>query len=95
MKTKDFQIEFKEKYPKEVLEVEMDLKFQISRIVQNARISARLTQEKLARKIGTTQPSIARLESGSMLPSFRFLQKVLSACKGYMKVEFISSQNEI
>ena len=37
----------------------------------DARAKAKLTQSQLARRMGTTQSAIARLESGRALPSAR------------------------
>ena len=41
-----------------------------------ARAKHKLTQADVAKKVGTKQSSIARLESGSINPSLDFLQKV-------------------
>lgn len=41
-----------------------------------ARIKHKMTQLDVAKKVGTQQSSIARLESGSINPSLEFLQKV-------------------
>lgn len=41
-----------------------------------ARIKNGVTQKELAKRIGTTQSSIARLEGGNVNPSLDFLQKV-------------------
>jgi transcriptional regulator with XRE-family HTH domain len=56
-----------------------DLFFEISEMVVEARMRRGLTQEKLARKMGTKQSSIARLENGTILPSIKFLDKMASA----------------
>ena len=42
----------------------------------SARIKRNMTQADVAKKIGTKQSSIARLESGNINPSLEFLQKV-------------------
>ena len=55
---------------------EDELAFDIGLQVQEARIKKGITQRQLAILVGTKQPSIARLENGSGLPSFRFLFKV-------------------
>lgn len=47
----------------------------ISELIK-ARIRNKMTQEELAKKIGTKQSAIARLESGNVNPSLEFLQKV-------------------
>lgn len=43
-----------------------------------ARIKHKMTQADVARKAGTKQSAIARLESGNINPSLEFLQKVAS-----------------
>lgn len=47
----------------------------ISEIIA-ARIKYKITQADVAKKVGTKQSSIARLESGNINPSLDFLQKV-------------------
>jgi transcriptional regulator with XRE-family HTH domain len=59
--------------------------YQIARL----RIKRGLTQEQLAAMVGTGQPSIARLESGTSLPSMSFLQKVATALKATLEVRVI------
>lgn len=44
-----------------------------------ARIKHKMTQADVAKKVGTKQSSIARLESGNINPSLEFLQKVAQA----------------
>ena len=49
------------------------------RSLMRARLDAGLTQDQLAERIGTKQPAIARLESGSAKPSFDMLQRLATA----------------
>lgn len=49
-------------------------------IVRNARATAGLTQRELARRIGTTQSTIAQLESPTANPRVATLARALSAC---------------
>lgn len=56
-----------------------DLAFEIGEMIIDARVKAGLTQEKLAKKVKTKQPSIARLENGSYLPSISFLDRIAKA----------------
>lgn len=42
------------------------------------RIKKGITQKELARQMGTTQSSIARLEGGDINPSLGFLEKIAS-----------------
>jgi len=53
-----------------------------------ARGRAGLTQEELARKMGTTQPVIARLESGRTRPSLRTLERLAAATDSRLLVSF-------
>lgn len=50
----------------------------ISQLIE-ARLRKGVTQEQLARKVGTKQSAIARLESGNANPSLDFLEKVTKA----------------
>ena len=59
-----------------------DLGFQVGCLIERARITKGLTQKQLAKKIGSTQTVISRLESGSKLPSIEFLGRLV-AVLGY------------
>lgn len=43
------------------------------------RIEKNLSQQDLAKKIGTGQSAISRLESGNSNPSLKFIQKIAKA----------------
>lgn len=58
----------------------------ISALIE-ARIKKGLTQEKIARKIGTKQSAIARFESGSTNPTYDFLEKIASVVGAKIKIE--------
>lgn len=58
----------------------------ISRIIQ-VRKEQNMTQEQLARRIGTQKSNISRLESGNYNPSLDFLIKVASGLGKSLKVE--------
>ncbi|OHA64183.1 MAG: hypothetical protein A2940_01680 [Candidatus Wildermuthbacteria bacterium RIFCSPLOWO2_01_FULL_48_29] len=73
---------FREEYFKE------DPDFEIAKEVVRARIAKGLTQEELAKRVGTQQPSIARLESGSYTPSFKLLRAVADALNVTLNVRF-------
>ncbi len=66
--------EFKKEY-----ENKDDPYFEISEMVEEARVRKGLTQEQLAKKMGTKQSSISRIENCSNLPSISFLQKMAKA----------------
>lgn len=65
-----------------------DLAFEIGEMVYKARLMKGLTQQKLAKLVGTKQPSIARLENGSQLPSLKFLQKIARALDTVLRCKF-------
>lgn len=62
--------------------------------VRAARAQAKLTQTQLAKKIGSTQSVIARLESGtdSRVPSLSLLARIAAACNGTLQLGFIFSR---
>ena len=62
--------------------------YQIARL----RILRGLTQEQLAEKVGTKQPSIARLESGRSTPSLDFLQRVAEALDAQVEIRIVPRQ---
>ncbi len=65
--------------------LELEIGYQIARL----RILQGLTQEELAEKVGTRQPSIARLESGRSLPSLSFLEKIADALDAEMEIKIV------
>jgi len=56
-------------------------------LIREARLAAGLTQSELARRLGTTQPAIARLESAQSNPRLATLARALSACGRQLRVE--------
>jgi transcriptional regulator with XRE-family HTH domain len=49
-------------------------------LLKEARRRAGLTQRELAERLGTTQSSIARMESGVVSPTFATLRSAIEAC---------------
>ncbi len=60
----------------------------ISQLIE-ARLKKGLTQEQLAKRIGTKQPAIARLESGSTNVSLAFLEKITQALDTELVIKII------
>lgn len=56
-----------------------DVPFEMANLITTARLLGGLTQQQLAKRMGTLQPSIARAESGEMEPSASFVDKALRA----------------
>lgn len=76
--------EFFEHYQKELLINE------ISKMIVTLRKMAHLTQAELAAKAGTTQPVIARLESGKdeRIPSLLLLARIAAASQAKLHIGF-------
>ncbi len=58
---------------------ELEPEYELIRSVMDKRLKKKLSQAQLAKKIGTRQSAISRLEGGDSNPSFKFLQKVARA----------------
>lgn len=52
------------------------------------RLKRKLSQAQLAKKLGTKQSAIARLESGSYNPSMQLLNRVAAATDSRLTIEF-------
>jgi DNA-binding XRE family transcriptional regulator len=55
--------------------------FDLARELIAARVRAGLTQKEVAARMGTTQSAIARLESGTRMPSVKTLLKFAKATR--------------
>lgn len=62
--------------------------FALATAVIGARNRAGLTQAELARKMGTTQPVVARLEGGRTRPSMRTLERLAKATGSRLLIRF-------
>ncbi len=65
-----------------------DAEFSIAAAMIAARSQAHLTQAELARRMGTTQSAIARMESGKFKPSHSTLEKYAQATGTRLRVTF-------
>jgi len=74
--------EFKEEYEK------LRPYYEIVSQLINARVEQNITQEELAKRIGTKKSCISRLESGNYNPSLKFLQKVADGLGKNMYISF-------
>ena len=57
--------------------------------VLEARKKAHLTQDEVARRMGTTQSVVARLVSGHPLPSLRSLKRYAEAVCGRLEIRVV------
>lgn len=58
-----------------------------------ARARAKLTQQQVAKRMGTTQAVVARLESGRVMPSTRTLERFAAATGHRLKIQFEKSRS--
>ncbi|MBU1160647.1 helix-turn-helix transcriptional regulator [Patescibacteria group bacterium] len=58
---------------------ELEPEFALIQMIIKKRIQQGLTQTELAKKIGTKQSAISRLERGTYNPSLAFLRKLVEA----------------
>ena len=65
--------EFREEYAR------VDEEYALVEALVRARTAAKLTQAEVARRLGTTQSAIARLEGGQVSPSFATLRRYAKA----------------
>ena len=66
----------------------LEEEFVLASAVIEARSRMGLTQKDLARRMGTTQPAVARLESGRTRPSMRTLERVAKATGSRLLIRF-------
>jgi transcriptional regulator with XRE-family HTH domain len=60
------------------------------RILREARTRARLSQAEVARRLGTSQPVVARWETGVRSPSYAHLTRALKACGFELEPQLVS-----
>ncbi len=67
----------------------LEEEFSIAAQLIEARTKANLTQEQVARRMGTTQSVVARLESGHPLPSLRSLRRYAAAVESKVEIRLV------
>jgi transcriptional regulator with XRE-family HTH domain len=68
---------------------EADAEYTIIETLIRARNDAKLSQAELAKRIGTTQSAIARLESGGISPSLSTLRRYAAATGTRLRMELL------
>lgn len=68
------------------------LEFELAHQLIEARIRSGLSQEELAAKMGTSQSAIARLESGTQMPSMRTLARFAQATQCQLHISLKPTQ---
>lgn len=77
--------EFREEYAR------VDEEYALVEAMVRARTAAKLTQAEVARRLGTTQSAIARLEGGRVSPSFSTLRRYAEATGTRLTVDLVRS----
>jgi predicted transcriptional regulator len=72
------------KYKKEYESLKAE--FEIARELIHARVRAHLTQVEVAKRMGTTQSAVARLESGTRSISLKTLEKYAEATGSHLRI---------
>lgn len=69
---------------------------EVAKIMVEMRKHAKLTQQGLAKKAGTTQPAIARLERGldKRIPSLQLLSRLANAANAELKISLVYKKNK-
>jgi len=66
----------------------LEEEFALASLLIEARTRAKLTQAELADKMGTSQSTIARLESGKAAPSLSTLRRIAKATGTRLEIAF-------
>ncbi len=67
---------------------EMAPQYELISEVIRKRIERKMTQAELAKKMGTKQSVISRLESGNANPTLSFMREVATALGSELKISF-------
>ena len=66
----------------------LEEEFAVASALIEARAHAAMTQDEVAKAMGTTQAVIARLESGRTMPSTRTLARFAKATRSRLRIRF-------
>ncbi len=67
---------------------EVEPEYQVARAIVLARLKHRLTQKELAKKMGTKQSVISRVENARTTPSISFLKRLAKVLGTNLEVRF-------
>lgn len=79
LKDEGFRVEF----------VQLEDEFALASQLIEARKKAQLTQDEVAKRMGTTQSVVARLESGRPMPSLRSLKRYAQAVNSKVEIRVV------
>jgi predicted transcriptional regulator len=66
--------------------IKLGPEFALVEMIIEQRLKQGITQQQLAKKIGSKQPVISRLEQGTYNPSVKFLQRVAVALNAELNI---------
>lgn len=66
----------------------VDYEYQLAKSLIELRLKRKLSQKALARKIGSKQPVISRIETASVKPSISLLERIADALDAQLEVRF-------
>jgi transcriptional regulator with XRE-family HTH domain len=66
----------------------------VATVIRRARTGAGLTQHEVAARADTSQPALARYESGAALPTLPTLERLLLACGRRLEVRTVPAQDQ-
>ena len=67
---------------------EMGLNYRVAELLQDARITAHLTQQELAAKLNTSQPNLARIERGQNI-TLKTLDEYAHICGKSVHIQLV------
>lgn len=91
MKHRRFEVVLKEALKNPALKKEWDAteaQYRLVETIIEARLSNKLTQAELASKAGLKQSVLARVESGSVMPSLATVSKIATALGRQLEISF-------
>lgn len=68
---------------------EADAEYSVIEALVRARNEANLSQAELARRLGTTQSAVARLEAGGVSPSISTLRRYAAATGNRLRLQLV------
>ena len=63
--------------------------YQLTKALIEARLKGRISQRELAKRAGTTQAVISRIENMNVSPSIRLLQRIANSLGKKLEIRFV------
>ncbi len=69
---------------------EVEIEYTLAQSIIELRKRKKLSQSELAKKVGTKQPVISRIETASVKPSIALLERIAQALGAKLEIKFTS-----